>query len=147
MDRGPDFLVFSSHDKPVVAVEVKANRQADDRWAEHFWRNLVTHAIVPSSTSFLLVLPENVYFWRVSSGGQQPQKPQKASTQEALGPYLGVHSPAELAEPTLELAVKSWLTDLMGSASMPSSSSTGRWAAESGLYDDIRGGRIRSSVP
>jgi hypothetical protein len=147
MDKGPDFLVLSANNQPAVAVEVKAHRQADDVWADRFWRNLVTHSVVPSSTSFLLVLPEYLYYWQVSPSGETPTTPQKASTHEALAPYLGAHAPRELAEPTLELAVKSWLSDLISSGSVPSSSSTGRWASQSGLYDKIRGGRIKQDWP
>lgn len=142
MDAGTDFLVYTPDRELRLAVEVKASRRTSAEWASRFWRNLRANALIPGSASFLLALPDSLYYWHNDPDDIREQ-PHRFPTQDALAPYLASLSAQVLSEQSLELAVKSWLLDLMSSdVTRGPVPPPVRWAQQSGLYDDIRGGSI-----
>lgn len=133
-----DFVVYSSTThEPSLAVEVKAVRDASDHWADAFWRNYRSHRELPSNASFLLALPESLYYWRSPAS-----EPIKAPTDQTLKPYLGSFSTKDLSPSSFELAVKAWLSDLVLAPEPPLPTSGSAWVGSTGLFKRIQGGVV-----
>lgn len=138
MSAGPDLTVYSSTREPRLAVEVKSTSPSTEESAETFRRNLIAHSIIPRSTSFLLAMSDSMYLWPQD----QETGPFTLSTREALAPYIGTYDVTELRGNSLQLAVLSWLSDVVNSPGDVESPST-RFFQDAGVWELIRGGRIR----
>ena len=139
-----DLIVCSPDDRVQLIVEVKNRKGATDEWAAHMRRNLLVHAMIPSTRFFLLVLPEYFYLWGPDQLVEATSVDYKVASREVLKRFLGDAKLEDLSEESLELLVNSWLSQVisspLGKESLPELS----WIFDSGLYESIRGGSIRA---
>lgn len=136
----PDILIFSPDRQLEAVVEVKNRRNAGEKWAIQFRRNLLAHGLIPPVEYFLLVFPDTVYLWR----GREAERPVTAiPTSDALGRFFDVLPTDSSSESSLELVVSSWLQTLTA-ASMTEDeiAEVAKWLVDAGLYERIRGGHV-----
>lgn len=150
MSNQPDISVFSPDNKLKLVVEVKGNRGANAEWASQFRRNLMAHEAIPRSPFFLLALPDRLYLWENGSEVIDLRKPDfEVDSSPILGPYLE-SSPESLNNNTsnsLELILASWLTLLtISHISNDEVASHERWLLESGLYEAIKNGSVKTEA-
>ncbi len=142
MKQLADLVVYSPQEQLQLIVEVKKRKGATDEWATKMRRNLVAHALIPSSLYFLLVLPEYLYLWRPTTSVEPNPADYKISAQEAFKRYLDDTNLEELSEHGFELLVSSWLRDVISSPITKEATPELSWIFDSGLYDSIKGGSV-----
>jgi hypothetical protein len=145
MNLRPDVVVYAPNERAQLVVEVKNRPGASDEWARQMRRNLLAHALVPSTPYFLLVLPDHIYLWRSKDPSNIESPPDyKVETQAVLADYLQrLPRPLnEISEYSLELLVNSWLKDLVSLSQGELDDPVQRWIVESGLYDAIKKGLV-----
>lgn len=141
----PDFMVYTRGNDLVLVVEVKAPKNESEQWAATLRRNLLAHGAVPDSPFFLLVLPEHVYLWKNSPGIPEVAPTFVARTKDLLDPYLPTldYDYSRLSESSLELAVRSWLTDVTNPSHREQTGEIqNRLLVDSGLASQIRHGAL-----
>ena len=143
----PDVSVYSRKGKLQLVVEVKKRPGANERWVRQLRRNLIAHGFIPSSTYFMLALPDKLHLWKEKSALPDAAPDFQASTPEVLRPYLGAWALDELTEQSFELVIKTWLGALVHSRLTPEAVPPElRWVVDSGLYGVIRDGSIGEPV-
>lgn len=149
-----DFLVTSPDDRVQLAVEAKRYAGADPTWAAALRRNLLAHTPSPQARFFLLALPDRFYLWK-DAPGDEPVPPQYTiDARSELAPYTAaLHTDlAELSGEGFELLVQAWLGDLLAAGPdisgerAPAGDARRSWLFDSGLWDAIRTGRLRTPV-
>jgi|SRR5665213_2699014 len=149
MSTGPDFAVYSPDDKLQLVVEVKGTPRTDLNWAAKLRRNLLAHGAVPSAPYFLLVVPDQLYLWSHATEGSDALPDFHADTSKVLSRYLAIWerdaATSTISERGLELAVRSWLSDLTGSASWSERErQANEWLRSSGLPESVRTGTVKA---
>ena len=145
----PDFAVYSPDHKLQLVVEVKGTPNSDSNWAAKLRRNLLAHGAVPRAPYFLLVLPDYLYLWSHAADQESALPDFRADTREVLRRYLSHWPAGERSEPIgergLELAVRSWLSELAGRGNGESHETRADdWLNKSGLAAIVRTGTLRA---
>lgn len=139
-----DIVAYSSDESIQLVVEVKAIQGTTDEWAAKLRRNLVVHSAIPTAKFFLLALPDYLYLWCDNSSIESIPADFKIRTKDALRPYIENISLQGISGQGLEFLINSWLYDLVNSEisedTVPSELS---WLFDSGLYESIRGGKVK----
>jgi hypothetical protein len=149
MTATADFEVRSPTNGTQLVVEAKNKVHASADWAARMRRNLFAHISVPSSRYFLLALPQRFYLWKDAEPHQAVPPDYEIDASELLKPYLkNVSTPlSELSEGSFELIIRKWLEDLINSDRDASAvDRSGSWLVESGLYDAIKHGFIKTQT-
>lgn len=98
---------------------------------------------------FMVTLRAELYLWRDDApAGSPPQF--TASAKQIWRNYLGERGkkPDTLLSDSMELAVASWLNDLANNVAKPDpESEADQLLLRSGLYDQMKGGVVRTHVP
>jgi hypothetical protein len=147
--RSPtDIAVYSPDKQLILVVEVKGGKQSKSDAAAQLRRNLLVHGLLPSSPYFLLAYQTNLFLWR---SGSDPIAPPlfMAPAKPVLQDYLRSVSGGErlVGEESLQLALVSWLSDLASDVRTPQpSSEADEMIVQSGLYDLIKNGEVKSEV-
>lgn len=147
MIAAADFVVQSRDHKTQLIVEAKNKAPASADWAARMRRNLFAHLALPPARFFLLALPERFYLWKDASPELATPPDYEVDTQQVLKPYLEKlkASVSDLSENSFELLVRSWLEDLIRSdLDHRHSSQSETWLIESGLYEAIKDGSIKT---
>jgi hypothetical protein len=143
-----DIVVYSSGHRPVLVVECKGGGETVAQGAAQLRRNLLIHGLIPDAPYLLLAFPTNFFLWkRESAPGDPPDF--SAPSIGVLREYLGALADQKgvLREESLQLALEAWLGDLASTVRQPKSSSEAdRIVVESGLFDLMKGGEVRSNV-
>jgi uncharacterized protein (DUF2342 family) len=146
MDRGVDIAVYSPDGRLQLVVETKSQEQTSRDWAARFRRNLLAHQVLPPSNYFLLAMPDHLYLWKDSVHLAEALPNYEMRTWEALRDYLSTwtEQPPRLGEESLQLALASWLSDLVSATrKLRPEAEVDRTLIESGLYDAIKSGEVR----
>jgi len=148
MSMSADLIGYSEDGNIQLVVEVKKAKNVSPEWVEEFRRNLLTHAIIPPSNFFLLVLPQSIYLWKNSTVSDTERRADYTLlTQDVLSPYLGDINLNTISEQSLELLTHSWLSDLANSVlTRKTSGREQSWLFDSGLYESMKNGSIRAEV-
>ena len=147
MKVSADIVVLSPDNQVQLIVEVKSIKGTTDDWAAKMRRNLMTHALIPKSKFFLLALPGSLYLWRNITSADAVQADYKVRAVEVLEPYVGDIPLEQLSENSLELVLRSWLSNLVSSNLTRETAGPGlRWVFDSGLYETIQHGSIETAV-
>ncbi|MDP3703062.1 MAG: hypothetical protein Q8R78_01550 [Candidatus Omnitrophota bacterium] len=141
-----DILVSGSDASPKLAVEVKNRSDVTGEWASQLRRNLAAHAAIPATPFFMVAVPDHFYVWTSARPLDAPAD-YVVDARPLLHQYISstrsnLVSPS--SEHSLELAVSSWLNDLVhGHEPDPKAHP---WLFESGLYDSIRNGSVSTQA-
>ena len=147
MTQHADIEVYTPQSGIQLVVEVKTQRGETDEWAAKLRRNLFAYQSIPSSRFFLIALPEHLYLWRDKTSPDLIPADYKVRTKDVLQPYLEKIDIEELSGQSLELLVTSWLSVLMMSKLTKEEAGPGlEWLFDSGLYESIKGGEIRTEA-
>ena len=148
MSRAADLIVYSQEGNVQLVVEVKKTKDVSRQWVEQFRRNLLMHSVIPSSNYFLFVLPRHTYLWKNGTATESArQADYTILTKDILKPYTNEINVDSISEQSLELLVHSWLSDLVNSAlTRQRSTREQAWLFDSGLYESIKNGSIRTEV-
>ncbi len=144
MGREVDIAVYSSDQKLILIVEIKAASSVSIEWAAKMKRNLFAHSLVPKSPFFMIISHEKIFLW-VGQAVADELPHFTADTHSILSPYFQSSrtNPKKATEYSLEIAVASWLSDIISSP-RPNKSECSKLPIvyESGLYNAIRGGSV-----
>lgn len=141
----PDFMVYTRGKELLLVVEVKATKNESAQWAAKLRRNLLEHGAVPKSPFFLLVLPQHAYLWKDASSTQEISPSFVSHTKDLLNPYLSTFREdySRLSESSLELAVRSWLSDVANPTHWGEAGQDGnKLLVDSGLASQMRDGAL-----
>jgi hypothetical protein len=107
---------------------------------------MFNHLLLPRAPFFLLALPERFFLWKNASPLEATPPDYEIDASLVLQPYAGnLHMPlAALSEDGFDILVRSWLDDVVNSTRLRQSD---QWLAESGLYDAIKQGSIKTQEP
>ena len=143
-----DIAIYSPDNHLVLVVEVKGGKQSKSDAAAQLRRNLLVHGLLPISPYFLLAYQTNLFLWR--SGSELLAPPQfTAPAKPVLQDYLRSAAGGEslVGEESLQLALVSWLSDLASDVRSPQpSSEADEMIVQSGLYDLIKHGEVKSEI-
>ena len=147
MVASADIVVQGPDGTTQLIVEIKNKVPASADWAARMRRNLFAHLSLPQARFFLLALPERFYLWKDASPSALVLPDYEADAQKILRPYLNKSQVplSELTGYSLEILVCSWLEDIINPSSLQIKS-RGDWLVESGLYDAIKQGSVRSQA-
>lgn len=150
MIQRPDIAVYSPDNRLQLVVEVKNKKGATPEWAANMRRNLFVHSVVPYSPYFLLALPDHFYLWKNSIASADIRPPDyRANSKLVLKPYINSSSIYldSISEYGLELMVYSWLNKLVNAnLTRETARSDETWLFDSGLYDAIKYGRVKTEA-
>jgi hypothetical protein len=129
---------------PILAVEVKAVRGKDPRWAAQVRSSLVAHGFIQPARFFLLVTPETSYLWDESAeeeeGAERPPDVAVATADLIGEDRLG---DVRWDGRALELVASSWLASVTNADALEDLPEGGRrLLEESGLDRALRGGVV-----
>ena len=144
-----DLVAFGPQGDPALVVEVKSIREADAAWAAKMRRNLAVHGGLSPARFFLLALPDRFYLWKDNVDSTDEVAPAYAiDPSELLRPYFekACLSPETVSSEAFELLVANWLDNLLEQEPTDASQKAGQWVSESGLLDQLKGGRIEYEV-
>lgn len=140
-----DLALYDRNGQLVALVDVKNKIGTNSEWAADLRRNLLSLGEFGPVVYFLVVTPERVYLWK--DGGNQSASLMPDYEIEAhsfLAPYIQ-HAripPGGVGGAAFELAVGSWLADLMRGHDRGSERSARERLQESGLIDAASNGRV-----
>lgn len=148
MNSKPDIVVYSSDHNLLLVVEIKGTPKSDACWAAKLRRNLVVHGAVPAAPYFLLVVSDHLYLWKNEISSEAVLPSYSADTRTVLHKYLPKWKNIQhdtVSERGLELAVRSWLSELTTvDGNTPVDEPANAWLQGSGLSEKIRTGEVRA---
>jgi hypothetical protein len=140
-----DFIVESPEYTIQLAAEAKALRNLTSGDAAQLRRNLLAHGTAPPANFFLLLSPEHFYLWK------------DGKTVDVLPPDYTIEAPpilqrktgevpvARLTSISFEMVAFSWLDEVIHCPTKDQAAEiAGTWIVESGLYDAIRNGVLKT---
>lgn len=143
-----DVGVFSEAGEPLLVAEVKTNLETSPEWAAQFRRNLLAHGSAPKARFFLLATPARFFLWKDRSAVVAPPD-YEIDSRNLLEPYFasaGI-SAEKASQTSLQLALGAWLMDFLQNPETPSALRRDAPALlESGLFEELRGGRVAYEV-
>lgn len=146
MISGPDIVVYSPDHNLLLVVEIKGTPKSDECWAAKLRRNLVAHGAIPSAPYFLLVVSDHLYLWKNEISSEAVLPSYSADTKTVLNKYLprwkNTSEHGTVSERGLELAVRSWLSELTTRDDLASVDESNAWLQGSGLQEKIRAGEV-----
>jgi hypothetical protein len=101
-----DILARKPTGRPVLAVEVRARADVDERWAMELRRNLFAHGTLEEADFFMIVASDRTYLWRTSEPVLGSSSPVATIPTAEL---LGEAGAPRLSGPALEHLVSSWV--------------------------------------
>jgi hypothetical protein len=141
----PDIIVYSPENKPTLIVQIKAIKEGKPDELERT-RQALMDAYRSSEASHYLVIQRNgIFLWK--KGAAAGTLPEHASLKSVLREYAASISDPELSlrRDGLEMVVRSWLDDLtIGIRSPKSNVEADQLLVSSGIYKEIRDGRVES---
>lgn len=143
-----DIVIETSDRARVLVVECKRMTVTTPADAAHVRRSFQGYAPNLSADYFMLALPTELFLWK---GDADPDAPPQfsAPARPVLQSYLGTVAdrPGGPRPESLEIAISSWLGDLASSIRKPDpDSEPERMILESGLFERLRGGIVRTHV-
>lgn len=147
MNSKPDIAVYSPDHNLLLVVEIKGTPKSDEFWAAKLRRNLVVHGAVPAAPYFLLVVSDHLYLWQDEISPEAVLPTYCGDTRTVLQKYLPKWKLQHdtLTERGLELAVRSWLSELTTQdGDVPVDGTGNAWLHGSGLPEKIRTGEVRA---
>jgi hypothetical protein len=142
---GVNIVVDSPTGSRILFVECKTTRKLTSEAATQVRRNLITHRELSADAIFLLATPSTLFLW--NKDPEVDAVPSyTADARPLFRDYLGkiVDQEGGPRGESLELAISSWLGDLVSKLRSPSKSDADRMLAESGLLEKIKHGRVRA---
>jgi hypothetical protein len=144
-----DIGVYGQDGRLVLVVEVKAGTGISLDSAAGLRTNLLAHGLLSDAPYFLLASPRNLLLWKSETPANGPAD-FMASADPVLRDYLPTRTGqgGTFRSESLQLAMLSWLGDLASAVRTPDlSSEPDRMIVDSGLYDAIHFGEVKSEVP
>jgi hypothetical protein len=143
-----DFVVYDAVDEPKLIVEAKNKPAASRDWASQLRHNLFAYVtLLPRVPFFLLALPDHFYLWKNAFSADMLLPNYEIDANQTLQNYATkLRTPlANLGANSFNLLVHAWLDDIINlPPDSPRLIGADRWLMESGLYDAIRQGTIKS---
>ena len=145
-----DIVAINSASEITLLVEVKAKLGTTKEWAAQMRRNLFDHGSRVKAKFFLLAHPDRFYLWEKSAVARTLSPPTRCIDPAGLlDPYFKRShlSPETIRHESFELIIASWLEDLFEGRHPPASADAhDAWITESGLWDELAGGRLEYEV-
>ena len=144
-----DIAGYSPDRKLVLIADVKAGKKTSEENASFFRRNLLAHGLLSEVPYFLLAYKTQFFLWK-GVRGPDARPDYQAAAKPVLEKYLGKIAEDERGPGSegLEIAVKSWLSELASGIQVPAAQSApDQMLVESGLYDCLKGGEVHSESP
>jgi hypothetical protein len=135
MNAKPDILVSSASSEPRLIVEVKNKPDADGPWASRLRRNLLVHYHLPRTTFFMVASPTRFFLWKEPKASPEAPADFEVDASQVLSRYMPSSTTSEAA---LEVAVRSWISDVVREANSPNPQVSATWLAQSGLMNSLR---------
>ena len=139
MFRPADIIVGASSSEPRLFVEVKNKHDADQVWASRLKRNIEAHYPLSRASYFLVASPDRFFVWKSGASLSSSGPDYEVDAKPIVSRYL---SSSSTSEQSLELAVRSWLSDLVRLAERPDAHDTPQWLVTSGLLSALKGTRV-----
>jgi hypothetical protein len=139
-----DIVAYSPDHRRMLIVECKMSTETSSESAARLRRSLLQHGLLAETPFFLLAYPTGLFLWKGDAKVDE-QPAFSAPAKPILRKYLGeaAKDDANLRGESLELALYSWLSDLVSGVRTPE---TGNEAdqilVQSGLYEMIRRGQV-----
>jgi hypothetical protein len=141
----PDIIVYSPENKPALIVQIKAIKEGMPDELERTRRALMDAYKSSVAAHYLVVQRNGLFLWEKGAVAGTPAK--HASLKSVLREYAASISDPEasLRRDGLEIIVRSWLDDLaIGIRSPKSNVEADQLLVSSGIYKEIRDGRVES---
>jgi hypothetical protein len=145
--RNVDFAGYSADGHLQLAAFVKGNLGSTPAWVARFRQNLIVHLGIPSTRFFLVTMPDYFYLWRDAPVTNDARLPDWAvDAAPVLSPYMNDDRrlSGTLSKVGLNIAVSSWLSHLVWCKADQLAMPGLDWLFESGLYEAMRDGEVRS---
>lgn len=146
MNAVTDMAISDAQGNTAVLVEAKGRTPTDKAWAVGMRRNLFAHGGPNPASYFVLVAADRTYFWMNGAADDQDRPPDViVDTDEILRPYLerARFKAEEISEFSLELIVRSWLSELIAGQGIDRIPDPQRQALAGGrFFESIRNGHI-----
>lgn len=143
-----DIVVETADGTRALVVECKRMKVTSVTDAANVRRNLKAHARDLSPAFFMLASHTGIFLWRAEAAPDaQPEF--NAPAKPVLKRYLGsvADRPGGPLPESLEIAISSWLSDLVSGIRAPDlDSEPERMVVESGLLAKIKDGLVRTHV-
>ncbi len=141
-----DLVAYDKFDQLVLVGEIKAKLTASIGWASQLRRNILAHGLTPSAKFFLVALPDRLYLWKNAGNLPDLVEPDYiVDAQPLLDSYFARAglTAQTISGQTFELLVVLMLNDLfLKDVASLQKQGDFKWLLESGLYDELQGGRI-----
>jgi hypothetical protein len=141
-------IVIETTDGRVLVVECKRIKVTSAAEAAKVRRSFRGFARELAAPYFMLAFPTSLFLWKGDADVDAP--PQfSAAARPVLQSYLGVvaDQPGGPLSENLEIAISSWLGDLVSGVRQPDpDSEPEQMVVQSGLLDRIKGGKVRTHV-
>jgi hypothetical protein len=151
MAEPSDIAVYSSDNKLQLVVEVKNKKGATPEWATKMRKNLLAHSLLPDSPYFLLALPDRFYLWKNTGLSVDTKSPDyMEDSKMVLESYLHNSSYRldTMSEYGLVLIINAWLDKLVNAnLDLETARPQESWLFDSGLYDAIKRGHVKTEAP
>lgn len=143
-----DIVVETADGTCVLVVECKRMKVTSAVQAAELRRSLQAHSRALSPAFFMLAFHTGIFMWRAEAASDaQPEF--SAAAKPVLTRYLGAVAdrPGGPLPESLEIAISSWLSDLVSGIREPDlDSEPERMVVESGLLAKIKGGIVRTRI-
>jgi hypothetical protein len=141
-----DIAGYSFDRQLVLIADVKAGKETSEENAAHFRRNLLAHGLLAEVPYFLLAYKTQFFLWKGTRDADS-RPDYKAAAKPVLEKYLGEigESARGPGSESLEIAVKSWLSELASGVRAPDTLfAPDQMLVESGLFERLKGGEVLS---
>lgn len=144
MGEPVDFVVQSDDNQVKLLVEAKTKADPSNEWVARIRKNAMEQTARADNTYFILALPDQFHIWSHAEQTATVKPDFSVSTREVLKSYIGglESDLTDLSEQGFELVVRTWLEDLIRTASAANVSALQSWIVNSGLHERIKNAHI-----
>lgn len=145
-----DIVAINSASEIAMLVEVKVKLGTTETWAAQMRRNLFAHGSRVKAKYFLLAHPDHFYLWQESAVAQTLSSPSHCiDPTELLAPYFErAHLSLEtIGHVSFGMIIAWWIENLFEGRDRPANADAhDAWITESGLWNELAGGRLEYEV-
>jgi hypothetical protein len=140
-----DFIVESPEYTIQLAAEAKALRNLSTGDAAQLRRNLLAHGTAPPANFFLLLSPQHFFLWKDGKTVDIRPPDYTIEAPPILQRKMGDVPIERLTPISFEMVVFSWLDEVIHCPTKDDATAVaGNWVVESGLYDAIHNGVLKT---
>lgn len=145
-----DIEILDENKQLSVQFEIKNKLGTSSMWAGKFLRNLLAHINIQKSPFFILILPDQVYFWKNFQSKSEVVEPDyQINANQLFETYYEKEkvSPENISEERLESIVLAWLSDIRSrKIDLDKLRESQKWLFDSGLIEVIQKGKFHYTL-